>query len=432
MVAFLALAASLALAPAAVADIAPPTGAVGGRTNPAAGVLDLSVQATDSGLGLSRAAAALDGQVLAAARFSGAGACVEVPDEDAGTGCPASDTASLQLPTTGVADGPHTLTVIAQDAAGNIGTLVDETITVANTPPDNHSSVTITVGSGQTTVPPPGSGPGGGGVAGEGDENGCRSPRLSVFLSQRPVRYRHGVPVLARGRAYRFVGRLTCRIDGRRRSARRGTVIEVRSLVRGRVVAKRRLKVRRDGRISERLAYRSSRVLVFHVRGTGGTVARVRIPIRVVRLSRARAAQDGPGTDVGGTVPSFLKLAVEDVAGFASFPRGAGDYELDVRTRVTASDPRARLTVADGDAADGRQLGHLASAGSVLSEPLEARAGGAFASLDATVEPLLEVWSRPVANELTTVRLRQRVAPGERLRGTYSKTIYVTLSPDAP
>ena len=65
-------------------------------------------------------------------------------------------------------------------------------------------------------------------------------------------------------------------------------------------------------------------------------------------------------------------------------------------------------------------------------QPLEARAGGAFASLDATVEPLLEVWSRPVANELTTVRLRQRVAPGERLRGTYSKTIYVTLSPDAP
>ena len=139
MVAFLALAASLALAPAAVADVAPPTGAVGGRTNPAAGVLDLSVQATDSGLGLSRAAAALDGQVLAAAPF-GDGACVEVPDEDAGTGCPAVGTASLHLPTTGVADGPHTLTVIAQDAAGNIGTLVDETITVANTPPDNHST----------------------------------------------------------------------------------------------------------------------------------------------------------------------------------------------------------------------------------------------------------------------------------------------------
>jgi hypothetical protein len=123
---------------------------------------------------------------------------------------------------------------------------------------------------------------------------------------------------------------------------------------------------------------------------------------------------------------------VDDVAGFASFPRGAGEYELDIRTRVTASDPRARLTIADGDAADGRRLGHLASAASVLSEPLEARAGGAFASLDATVEPLLEVWSRPVANELTTVHLRQRIGARERPRGTFSKTIYVTLSPDAP
>ena len=238
--------------------------------------------------------------------------------------------------------------------------------------------------------------------------------------------------MLVRGRAYRFIGRLTCRIDGRRRPARRGTAVELRSLVRGKIVAKRRLKVRRDGRISERLAYRSSRVLIFRVRGTGGTVARVRVPIRIVRLSRARAAQDGPGTDVGGTVPSFLKLAVEDVSGFASFPAGAGEYEVDVRTRVTATDPRARLTVADGDAADGRRLGHLSSAASVLSEPLEARAGGVFASLDATVEPLLEVWSRPVANELAIVHLRQRIGPRERPRGTYTKTIYVTLSPDAP
>ena len=123
-------------------------------------------------------------QVLADAPF-GDGTCVEVPDEDAGTGCPAVGTASLHLPTTGVADGPHTLTVIAQDAAGNVGTLVDETITVANTPPDNHSTVTITVGSGQTTVPPPGSGPGDGGVAGGG-----RRERL-------PLAAAVGVPVAA-------------------------------------------------------------------------------------------------------------------------------------------------------------------------------------------------------------------------------------------
>ena len=144
------------------------------------------------GLGLSRATAALDGEVLARSRF-GDGSCVEVPDGRR-HGCPAVGDASLHLPTTGVADGPHTLTVIAQDAAGNVGTLVDETITVANTPPDNHSSVTITVGSGETTVPPPGSGPGNGGVAGRatrtvvarrGCRCSCRSGRCAIAIASR-------------------------------------------------------------------------------------------------------------------------------------------------------------------------------------------------------------------------------------------------------
>jgi hypothetical protein len=430
MVAFIAIAALLAIAPAAVSDDVAPRGAVGGVRSPAAGILELSVLANDDGLGLSRAAAALDGEILAAGRF-GDGTCVEVPDADAGSGCPAHGETTLSLPTAGVPDGAHTLSVIAQDAAGNVGTLVQQTITVANTPPPQHSSVTVTVGSG-TTTGPPSSGPGGGGVAGEGDEHGCRSPRLSMLLAQRPLRFHHGVPVLARGRAYRFSGRLTCRVDGRRRSARRGTAVELRSLVRGRIVAKRRLKVGRHGRLAVRVASRSSRVLVFRVRGTGGTLARVKIPVRVVSHTRARAAQD-PGTPVGGIVPSFLKLVVDDAAGFGAFPAGPGEYELAIHARVTASDPRSQLTVADGDVADGRRLGRLASAASVLAEPLEARAGdGAFASLDATVDPLLEVFSRPVAGERVTVRLRQRIEAGERPRGSYSKTIFLTLSPEAP
>ena len=104
-----------------------------------------------------------------------------------------------------------------------------------------------------------------------------------------------------------------------------------------------------------------------------------------------------------------------------------------MRTRVTASDAQARLSVADGDRTDGRALGHLASAASVLSEPLEARVGSAaFQSLDANVDPLLAVWRRPVANERTTVHLRQRIAAGERPRGTYEKTVLITLSPQAP
>ena len=64
VVTFLALATVLVLAPAAnaaVVDTDAPTGAVGGVRSQAAGVLTLTVFAVDDGLGLSRAAAAIDG-----------------------------------------------------------------------------------------------------------------------------------------------------------------------------------------------------------------------------------------------------------------------------------------------------------------------------------------------------------------------------------
>lgn len=429
MVALVAVAMSLAVAP----DTVPPNGAVGGVTSYAAGTMQLSVQATDAGLGLSRAAATLDGSHAVGARF-GDGTCVETPDEAAGTGCPAVGSVTLALPTTGVADGPHRLAVTALDAAGNVAVLEDRTITVANTPPPQHSTVTVTVGSGATTNPPPAGGGNHGGVAGEDEESGCRSPRLSVSLAQPPLRIRGGVPVLAAGRLYRFTGRLTCRIAGHRRSAPRGTRVELRSVVRGHVASTRRLTVGRRGRIAVRLAPRSSRVLVFRVRARSGAVVRVRLPVRVARARAARAAlQDPPGTPVGGTVPSYLALSLDESIGFARFPAGPGTYELEVRARVTASDSRARLSVADGDLADGRALGHLASGASVLSQPLEARVGAAaFQGLDAAVDPLLALWREPVASERATVHLRQRIAAGERPRGTYEKTVLITLSPQAP
>ena len=46
-----------------------------------------------------------------------------------------------------------------------------------------------------------------------------------MMLDQRPLRFEEGVPVLASGRSYRFRGRLTCRIDGHRRPAPRGTLV---------------------------------------------------------------------------------------------------------------------------------------------------------------------------------------------------------------
>jgi len=110
-----------------------------------------------------------------------------------------------------------------------------------------------------------------------------------MFLAQSPLRIRRGVPVLAAGRRYRYLGRLTCRVNGRRRPAPQGTRIEIRNRLRGRTFVKPGVKVRKNGLIVTKLAYPSSRVIVFRARAASGELVRVRIPIRVVRVKRGRA-----------------------------------------------------------------------------------------------------------------------------------------------
>jgi len=241
-VAVLAAVMLLAATSTAVAadDVEAPHGAVGGVTDPAAGVLELTVYATDGGAGLLRATTALDGRTLDEAHFADATAVGSV---------------TLKLPTTVVADGVHRLRVDVEDAAGNIAVLVDRDIRVANTPVVSTATVIVTVGSGGTPVTPS-----------AGAASGCRSPSLSMMLDQRPLRFEDGVAVLAAGRKYRFRGRLTCRIDGHRRPAPRGMLVTPGA------------KVRADGRIVVRVASRSSRVITFRVRGAD---VAVRIPVRV-------------------------------------------------------------------------------------------------------------------------------------------------------
>jgi hypothetical protein len=351
LVTFLALATVLVLAPAAnaaVVDTQAPTGAVGGVRSQAAGVMTLTVLAVDDGLGLSRASAAIDGVALADSPF-GDGTCVEAPDDAAGTGCPSVSTATLDVPTTGFADGPHELSVTVRDAALNVATLVRQTVTVANTPPKNSSTVTVNVGSGKIRGPS-GSGPGGGPVGPE--EESCAAPRLEVFLASRPLRIRNGLPVLAAGHKYRWRGKLTCRIDGKRRSAPRGTVVQLRSIVGGRVVSTRRLKVGRRGRLSVRLALRSSRVLVFRFAGTDGDVVRVRVRVRVVRPRprRAAAAAAGGLSIKPAILEQTARRGVSDTVEVAN----SSDRKLDVtiaarawrqsRTGTLAADRRRTLS----------------------------------------------------------------------------------------
>jgi hypothetical protein len=157
----------------------------------------------------------------------------------------------------------------------------------------------------------------------------------------------------------------------------------------------------------------------------------VRSLVLAAGLLLLAAAPAAAQTEVGGTVPSMLSLELDDPSGFASFPAGPGEHELTVRARITSTANRAFVSVADGDVASGRRLGRMASGASVLDEPLEARVSDAFQPLNVAIDPILAELG-PVSNERVTIRLRQRIGAGERPRGTYSKTLLITLSSNAP
>ncbi len=275
----LVVCAALLVAPS-VASAEPDGNATGWR-DPASGRFALTVQATPDDVPLQSAAASLGGEQIEPENFAD-GACAET--------CPAR--VILDVDTTEVSDGQRELVVWVTDAEGTSTELFRRTITIENTPrpspctvrADKSCDVTVQIGSGTITPQPS---PGDGGVAGEGASS-CASPQLSMRLASRPLRYRRGVPVLAAGRSYRYAGNLTCRINGRRKPAPRGTQVQVRNRLRGWTISKPSITLRKAGDVVANLAYRSSRVVIFRVRATGGDVVRVRIPIRVVRVGKGR------------------------------------------------------------------------------------------------------------------------------------------------
>jgi hypothetical protein len=269
--------AAVLLAPA-VADAAP-TGSVAGWRSPLADAMTLTIWANPDGVPLVSATATLGGVKFPAGAFTNRN-CTGL--------CPAEATIKVDTfddvnGTWIVPDGPQQLVVTILDANGDTHPLRMPQeplfLVVDNTKPDYRSTVTVSVGSGASTPNPS---PPGGPVGGE-EGPVCRSPMLSMRLAERPLRFRRGVPVLKRGRTYRYAGRLTCRINGARRGAPRGMEVQVRNRLRGWTLTKPSVHVRKQGEIVARLAYRSSRVIIFRVRGANGDVARVRIRVRVVR-----------------------------------------------------------------------------------------------------------------------------------------------------
>jgi hypothetical protein len=264
-----------------------PSFALGGWNNFPSGVLTLDVQATDHGAGLRRAEAWLDGTSVTTVDFGGmncrdltpATSTVDLPlDAD----CPkvANTGDRLKVDTTQVPDGPNTLHVRVTDWAGKT-TQVDESVSVLNHPVTGSRTQTLQIAtSGSIPVPIPSGTTPSGGVAGASSTS-CRSPRLSMELAQKPLRIRKHRPVLRAGKRYRFKGRLTCVVNGKRRAAPKRTRVDIFNKIGKKTYVKSGVTVRRKGRISIILAYRSSRTIIFRFINTDGQRSQVSIKIRV-------------------------------------------------------------------------------------------------------------------------------------------------------
>ena len=270
---------AVALVAPSVASAAANGSAAGWRT-PAAGTMDLLVQATPDPITQAdlRSATATLGSATITESFA---------DGSCSLSCPA--VVSLAVDTFAalpgnVLLGDRLLVVTIEDATGERKEILRQMITIDNRPHVSTPTVTVQIGSGTINPPAPSQG---GSVGGDSGPS-CVAPQLSMRLAQKPLRYRRGVPVLARGRKYRYAGRLTCRINGRRQPAQRGTEVQVLNRLRGSTISKPSITLRKAGDVAVRLAYPSSRVVIFRVRAADGDLVRVRIPIRVVRVKKGR------------------------------------------------------------------------------------------------------------------------------------------------
>jgi predicted extracellular nuclease len=136
--------------------------------------------------------------------------------------------------------------------------------------------------------------------------------------------------------------------------------------------------------------------------------------------------------DVTGSVPATLSLTLGGTVNLGSFVPGVGkDYDGSTVATVTSSAETADLTVTDPSS---NATGRLVNGTRALASPVQLNAGGAFAPLNADGSPLLlKHYGDVVANNATTINVRQHIGDTEGLRtGTYGKTLTFTLSTTQP
>lgn len=184
----------------------------------------------------------------------------------------------LRLP-----EGTFSRTVTVYDAAGN-ATPITGDVEVWH-PPAPVSTRTLNISTASVTEQPgtqnPGTRPDG--AVGGAQANQCRTPRLSVTLRSKPVRVTKGTPTLRYKKSYRFTGRLTCVINGKRQSAPKRTKVSILNTVGKKTVRKPNTAIRAKGAVDLKLAFVSSRTVIFRYTNATGQKSEVKIKVRVTK-----------------------------------------------------------------------------------------------------------------------------------------------------
>jgi len=266
---------------------APVVSAVGG-TLPAAtaapvkGVLTATYNAADTGGGLYRTIVEVDGTALSADAVTAPG-CTDANPASAdpyeflqAVPCPLTATGlSAAVDTTKLPDGAHTITVLAEDAAGNRSTVVGaKPVTVQNAPPP------VTTSSDSTT----------------GRLNGVNADvkgRLRAWFDRndkRTLTSRYGRRVVLRGRLVNAKGKSIqgARIDVYHRRGSKGKLTQL---------TKTGLKTRKDGKLTLILPMDLTTrqiVLAYRGRRPGPITSRVTLKLRVID-ARGRTVTKRPG-----------------------------------------------------------------------------------------------------------------------------------------
>jgi hypothetical protein len=285
--------------------------AVGGTRTPVGGITDktklpnpdipdparylnLHIQATDGGVGLYYAQAYFDGQPVQTQYFAEDTGCKDLTPGTAsvdlayGSTCPTVDSADMTVDAGVLPNGFHTLIVRVVDAAGHVKEITQDT-EVLNNVDRGSASQSLSIGTnGINTTPGSTNNNGGsGGVAGASSQN-CNTPRLSVVLADKPKKVSKGVPVLVAKKRYKFTGRLTCVINGKRKAAPKRARIDLQNKIGKKTYDKSGTTVASKGNFTIILAYRSSRTLIFRFTNADGKRSQVSIKIKVQKAKKSK------------------------------------------------------------------------------------------------------------------------------------------------